>query len=71
MSLAGTVMGKKKSGEGLKLTAVKVERDIVSKAKMIAADRGVPLASYLSDGLRGMVERDWSKMVKKADEGSK
>ncbi len=64
---AGAVMAKKKSGEDLKLGAVKIERDIISKARLIAADHGKPLAGYLSDALRPVVERDWSKMVKKAD----
>jgi hypothetical protein len=67
--IAGAIMAKKKSGEELKLGAVKLERDIITKAKMIAADRGVPLAGYLSESLRAVVERDWSKMVKRADEG--
>lgn len=66
---AGGTMAKKKSGDELKLGAVKVERDIITKAKMIAADRGVPLAGYLSESLRAVVERDWLKMVKRADEG--
>jgi hypothetical protein len=69
---AGAVMAKKKTGEELKLGAVKIERDIISKARMIAADQGKPLAGYLSESLRAVVERDWSKMVKKADgEGGK
>jgi hypothetical protein len=67
--IAGAIMAKKKSGEELKLGAVKLERDIISKAKLIAADRGVPLASYLSESVRAVVERDWLKMVKRADEG--
>jgi hypothetical protein len=62
-------MAKKKSGEDLKLATVKIERDILTKARMIAADRGIPLAGYLSDSLRLIVERDWGRMVKKADEG--
>jgi hypothetical protein len=61
-------MAKKKSGEELKLGAVKIERDIITKAKLISADRGVPLAGYLSESVRPVVERDWSKMVKRADE---
>jgi hypothetical protein len=60
------IMAKKKLDE-LKLGAVKVERDIVTKAKLIAADQGKPMASYLSDILRPIVERDWAKMVLKAD----
>jgi hypothetical protein len=64
----GAVMAKKKSGEELKLGVVKIERDIITKARMIAADRGIPLATYLSGSLRMVVERDWAKMVRKADE---
>ena len=57
-------MAKKKSGEQLKLGAVKLERDIISKAKMIAADHGTPLAGYLSDSLRPWSNgtgRRWSR----------
>jgi hypothetical protein len=67
---AGTaVMAKKKTGEDLKLGAVKIERDIITRAKMIAADRGMPLAGYLSEALRGVVDKDWVRMVKRAEEG--
>ncbi|MFI5458974.1 MAG: hypothetical protein ACHRXM_26395 [Isosphaerales bacterium] len=67
--IAGGTMAKKKSGEDLKLGAVKIERDIISKAKMISTDRGMSLAGYLSESLRGSVDRDWSKMVRKAGGG--
>ena len=63
---AGAVMAKKKAADELKLGAVKIERDIITRAKMIAADRGQPLAGYLSEALRGVVDRDWSRMVKRA-----
>jgi hypothetical protein len=59
-------MAAKKSGQGLKLGVVKIENDLITKSKLIAADRGLPLATYLSDMLRGGVERDWAKMVRKA-----
>jgi hypothetical protein len=29
---------------------------------MIAADRGIDLAAYVSDALRGVVEKDWAKI---------
>jgi hypothetical protein len=48
---------------------VKIENDLITKSKLIAADRGLPLATYLSDMLRGGVERDWLKMVRKAAGG--
>jgi hypothetical protein len=62
-------MAKKKSGKDLKLGVVKIERDLITKARMIAADRGSPLAGYLSDALRSVVDKDWLKMVKRAGEG--
>ena len=68
MSVGGT-MAKKKSGEDLKLATVKIERDILTRARMIAAERGIPLAGYLSNSLRQIVERDWGQMVKRADKG--
>lgn len=63
-----TLMAKKKAGPkaDLKLGAVKIEVDIITRAKMIAADQGKPLATYLSDSLRTVVERDWAKMIRKA-----
>jgi hypothetical protein len=66
---AAGAMAKKKSGEELKLVAVKIERDIMTRARMIAAERGLPLASYLSDSLRGVVDRDWANMVRRAGKG--
>lgn len=62
-------MATKKSGEPLKLGVVKVDRDIITKAKMIAADRGDSLAGYLSGALRVVVDKDWANMVKKTDQG--
>ena len=46
-----------------------IERDILTRARMISADRGIPLAGYLSNSLRQIVERDWGQMVKRADKG--
>jgi hypothetical protein len=59
-------MPRKKSAAGPKLGATKIDRDIIAKAKLIAADRGVPQAAYLSTILRPVVERDWAKMIRRA-----
>jgi hypothetical protein len=66
---AGVLMAKKKPAEELKLGAVKIERDIITRAKMIAADRGIPLAGYLSEALRSVVDRDWARMVARTARG--
>lgn len=58
----------KKARRGDKETptvAVKIDRAIASKARMIATDRGLNLAEYVSEALRGVVEKDWAKMVRR------
>jgi hypothetical protein len=50
--------------------AVKISRDLAAKAKLIAESKGIPVAEYLSELLRGPVERDWPKAVKTIEEQS-
>jgi hypothetical protein len=47
-------------------TAVKVDTEVVRKAKVVAADRGIPLAKYLSEALRPIVEKDYRDQARKA-----
>jgi hypothetical protein len=49
---------KKPSGEG---TPVRIDADLVSKAKYLAAQRGVALSELLSGILRPVIERDFRK----------
>jgi hypothetical protein len=55
----------------------KIDRGLVTKAKIVASDRGIDTAMYLSEALRPIVERDWVKIVKRIegsnpkDEGSR
>lgn len=51
------------------LSRAQLEVDLITKAKMIAADQGKPLAGYLSDSLRSVIERDWAKVIRKMTEG--
>jgi hypothetical protein len=44
---------------------VKLARGIVSRAKIVAAARGVTLAEYLSDLTRGPVDRDFTREMKR------
>lgn len=52
--------------------AVKVDADIVRKAKTIAAYRGIPLAEYLSEKLRKFVDHEFTmfgkELAKKKDQ---
>ena len=63
---AEETMAKKKSdGAGPPTKAVKIDRALATKAQMIATDRGIPLADYISEILRGAVEKDWNKMIRR------
>jgi hypothetical protein len=55
---------KKLTGEG---TQVRVESDLVSMARLIVANRGIELTSYLSDILRPRIVKDYAAMVKRLE----
>jgi hypothetical protein len=60
----GTVkVGRKKSP--IRMGTVKIELTLIRKAKTVAEDKGLNLAEYLSDVLRGTVERDWLRIVQR------
>jgi hypothetical protein len=68
---AGAVMarpGRPKRSERDDVT-VKLDRGVVSKAKMIASARNLPLAEYLSELLQSPVNRDFAKEMKRIDSG--
>jgi hypothetical protein len=44
--------------------AVKIARDLATKAKVIAESRGITIADYLSPLLRPHIEKDWPKAIK-------
>ncbi len=61
---APAVSPRKKSGR--KTIAVRIDAPIGKKAQTVADDRGIPVSEYLSELLRGAVDRDWLKIVKRA-----
>lgn len=63
-----TVAKKKSETNESPTKAVKIDRGIAGKAEMIAKDRGIDLASYVSEAIRATVDRDWAKLVRKLDE---
>jgi hypothetical protein len=60
-------MGRKKTG--LRTSVVKIDSDLAKKAKLISADNGVSMSTYLSDVIRTAVDRDWPRVLKKLAEG--
>jgi hypothetical protein len=57
---------KKPSGEG---TAVRIDTDLVSKARYLCAQNGTSMTEYLSGLLRPHVEKDFRKAGKSLIEG--
>jgi hypothetical protein len=49
--------------------AVKVDRKIVGKAKMISAHEGIPVAQILSEILRDPIDKRYAKMLRELEGG--
>lgn len=47
--------------------SAKIDRAIMSKAKLIAADRGVTAAQLLSELLAGPIDRAYAEMLRRLD----
>jgi hypothetical protein len=56
---------KKPSGEGAQ---VRIEPDLATKARYLAAERGVTVLDLLSGILRPVLDRDFRKAAPKTDE---
>jgi hypothetical protein len=56
----------KPGGEGV---VVRIAADLVSKAKYLAAQKGVPMSDYLSDLLRPVLDREFRKAGKELLKG--
>ena len=64
-------MAPKRAGKKRDDVAVKVDRTLADKAKLIASRRGITMAEYLTDLIRGPIERDFVKTIKDMTEGGK
>jgi hypothetical protein len=55
--------------------AVKLDVNVAKLARIVAADRGIPFAEYISQALKPIVERDakevGAKLIKKSEAPSK
>ncbi len=66
MAPTGVLTVAKKKSESRKFnTLVRLDDDLVEKAKKVVALKGISLAEYFSDTLRPVVDRDLSKEVRK------
>lgn len=49
--------------------AVKVDRTLADKARLVASRRGLTLAEYLSELIRTPVEKDFAKVIREMEKG--
>jgi hypothetical protein len=59
-----TAVAKKKTAQQPPTRAVKIDELLVTRARVICADRGENLAEYFSAILRPTVEKDWLKVLR-------
>jgi hypothetical protein len=43
--------------------SIKIDASVLTRAELVAKDRGQSLAEYISDILRGPVDREFTKLV--------
>ena len=60
-------MGRKKRERPAK--TVKIDADLVTKAKTLADDEGTDVSNYLSSMIRPMIEREWVKFQRRMMDG--
>ena len=68
VGVGAVVVAKKKDGSALKTATVKIDSGLARKARTIADDKGIDLSAYLSGIIRGVIERDWTVILKKIAE---
>jgi hypothetical protein len=65
--VSATVGRKKRS---IPVRTLKAEEDLVIKARVLAQDQGLDIATYVSRILRPVITREWAKMIQRtAKEG--
>jgi hypothetical protein len=70
MTVLGGTMARKKMGRpksNRQDVSVKFDEHLARKAKLIASDRGITMAEYLSELARPLIDRDYVKLVKKVE----
>ena len=62
---------KGKKGDGRDDVAVKIDRIVAGRAKILAGHRGVSLAEFVTELLRGPIDREYLKMMKELEGGDR
>ena len=69
-TMAKKTMGRPKSSDRQDVS-IKFDRVLAGRARLIAQGRGIPMAEYLSESARPIIDRDYSKLMRELEGGSK
>jgi hypothetical protein len=74
MVAVGEMMAKKKIGRpktsDRQDVSIKFDKVLAGRARMIARGRGIPLAAYLSELARPIIDRDYARLMRELEEGA-
>jgi hypothetical protein len=56
---------------GDRVSTVRIDSDLASKAKVIAGSRDISIGEYISELIREHIDDDWTKVVKSLDKGGR
>ena len=69
-TMAKKPMGRPKSSDRQDVS-IKFDRVLAGRARLIAQGRGIPMAEYLSESARPIIDRDYAKLMRELEGGSK
>ena len=69
-TMAKKTMGRPKSSDRQDVS-IKFDRVLAGRARLIAQGRGIPMAEYLSESARPIIDRDYAKLMRELEGGSK
>lgn len=67
MATAGAMMAKRMGRPKTSVrsdVSIKFDRILAGKARLISQARGIPMAEYLSESVRPIINRDYAKLVR-------
>lgn len=71
-TLTGSTMAKKQAPKSVRDdVAVKIDRGLIEKAKYVVARKRTTLAAYLTEIVRGTIDKDFARAIKDAEGPSK
>ena len=73
MAMVGATMAKKRRGRPKSSdrqdVSIKFDKVLAGRARLIAQGRGIPMAEYLSEIARPIIDRDYARLMRELEGG--